>query len=414
MHVTHGDLSCKMCVVRTAYKVRCYPDTEQAALLRRTFGCVRVVWNRTLAERQRRYTTEQAGTSYQETDAALTAWKRTDDLSFLSEVSSVPLQQALRHQHAAFSSFFDKRGRYPRFKSRHGRQSAHYTRSAFRMKPDGLWLAKTTEPLRVAWSWPDIDLASLDPTMVVVSREPDGRWFVTFAVDSADPAPLPPTGETVGVDLGVKDFAVLSTGERIANPRTMARHERGLKRHQRRLARCKTGSANRGKQKQKVARRHARVRDARRDFLHKTSTDLVARFDRIGVEDLAVSNMVRNHSLARSISECGWGEFRAMLEYKATRAGRLVVVVDRWYPSSKTCSSCGHLLTSLSLGTRHWTCPTCSTRHDRDINAAKNIDTAAGLVAAASGGPVRPSRATDRHGPVKEELPRVTVGIPRL
>jgi len=389
--------------VRTAYKVRAYPDTEQATMLRRTFGCVRVVWNRTLADRQRRYTIEQQGTSYRETDAALTAWKRDPELEWLGEVSSVPLQQALRHQHAAFGAFFAKRGRYPRFKSRHGRQSAHYTRSAFRMKTDGLWLAKTATPLRIVWSWPDIDLMTLDPTMVVVSCEPDGRWFVTFAVDTADPAPLPAVGETVGVDLGITEFAVLSTGERIPNPRHMGRHERGLKRHQRRLARCQRGSNNRAKQKQKVARRHARVRDARRDFLHKTSTDLVRRFDRIGIEDLNVAGMVRNRSLARAISGCGWGEFRAMLEYKAQRAGRQVVVVDRWYPSSKTCNSCGHLLASLSLGTRHWTCPGCGTRHDRDINAAKNIDTAAGLVVAASGGPVRPDQATGRRGPVNEE-----------
>lgn len=226
--------------------------------------------------------------------------------------------------------------------------------------------------------------------------------------------PLPETGETVGVDLGVKDFAVLSTGECIPNPRTMIRHERGLKRHQRRLARCQRGSNNRGKAKRKVARRHAQVRDTRRDFLHKTTTDLVRRFDRIGVEDLNVSGMVRNHSLARAISECGWREFRAVLEYKATRAGRSVVAVSRWYPSSKTCSSCGHLLASLSLGTRHWTCPDCGTRHDRDVNAAKNIDTAAGLAVAASGGTVRPAQATAGHVPLKEEPPRVTVGTPRL
>jgi len=400
--------------VRTACKVRAYPDTEQAALLRRTFGCVRLVWNRTLADRQRRYTVEQRSTSYKETDAALTGWKQDPDLAFLSEVSSVPLQQSLRHQHAAFQSFFARRGRYPRFKSRRGRQSAHYARSAFRMKSDGLWLAKASAPLRIAWSWPDIDLATLEPTMVIVSLEPDGRWFVTFAVDVVDPAPRITTGETVGVDLGISEFAVLSTGERIPNPHHMRDRERGLLRHQRRLSRCKRGSANRAKQRIKVARRHARIRDARRDFLHKVSTDLVRRFDRIGVEDLAVSNMVRNRPLARAISELGWGGFRAMLEYKATRAGRVVVVVDRWYPSSKTCSSCGHLLAFLSLGTRDWTCPGCGTRHDRDLNAAKNIDTAAGLVVAACGSGVRPTGATPGLSELKQETQPVRVEIPRL
>ncbi|MGW4071863.1 RNA-guided endonuclease InsQ/TnpB family protein [Nocardia grenadensis] len=375
--LTHAARSCKFEGKRTAYKVLAYPDTEQAAVLRRTFGCVRLVWNKTLAERQRHYTTEQKPTSYRETDAALTEWKKTEELAFLSEVSSVPLQQTLRHQHAAF---FKGNARYPRFKNRHGRQSAHFTRSASRIKDRTLWLAKTAAPLRIAWSWPNIDLATLDPTMVVVSRDPDGRWYVTFAVETGDPAPQPVSGESVGVDLGIKDFAVLSTGEKIANPRHMARHERGLRRQQRRLSRMKKDSENRARQRVKVARKHSRVRDARRDFLHKTSSELVRRFDTIAVEDLAPKNMVGNRRLAKAISESSWSEFRAMLEYKAERAGRQVVVVDRWYPSSKTCSACGHLLATLSLGTRHWTCPGCGTRHDRDLNAAKNILVAAGLV----------------------------------
>lgn len=383
-------------------------------MLRRTFGCVRLVWNKTLAARQERYTTERRSTPYKETDAVLADWKKTADLAFLSEVSSVPLQQVLRHQHTAFQSFFNMSGRYPRFKSRTGRQSAHYTRSAFRIKADGLWLAKTTTPLKVAWSWPDIDMTGIDPTMVIVSLEPDGRWFVSFAVEQPDPTPLPPTGETVGVDVGLKDFAVLSTGEKIANPRHLAKRERNLARYQRRMARCQKGSNNRAKAKQKVARAHSKVRAARKDFLHQTSTELVRRFDRIGVEDLAVANMVRNHSLAKAISDVGWGEFRSMLEYKAQRVGREVVATNRWYPSSKTCSSCGHLLATISLGTRQWTCPGCGTRHDRDLNAAKNIDTAAGLAVAASGGLVRPVQATAGRGPVKEEPPQVTAGIPCL
>lgn len=400
--------------MRTAYKVRAYPDAEQAAILRRTFGCVRLVWNKTLAARQERYTTEKRSTPYKETDATLAAWKQTEGLSFLGEVSSVPLQQVLRHQHTAFQSFFNKVGRYPRFKNRNGRQSAHYTRSAFRIKADGLWLAKTSAPLKVAWSWPDIDMTTLDPTMVIVSREPDGRWFVSFAVEQPDPAPLPPTGETVGVDVGLKDFATLSTGEKIANPKHLAKRERNLARYQRRMARCQKGSNNRAKAKQKVARAHSKVRAARKNFLHQTSTELVRRFDRIGVEDLAVKNMVRNRSLAKSISDVGWAEFRSMLEYKAQRMGREVVPINRWYPSSKTCNVCGYLLATISLGTRHWTCPGCGTRHDRDINAAKNINTAAGLVVAASGGPMRPVQATAGRGPVKEEPSQVTAGIPCL
>ncbi|GAB2808214.1 RNA-guided endonuclease TnpB family protein [Actinocorallia aurea] len=339
--------------------------------------------------------------------------KKTAEFAFLNEVSSVPLQQTLRHQHVAFQSFFAGRARYPRFKSRHGRQSAHYTRSAFRMRDGELWLAKTGSPLRVAWSWPHLDLAALNPTMVVVSREPDDRWFVTFAVDMDDPAPLPETGQAVGVDLGLKDFAVTSDGEHIAHPRHMDRHERRLKRYQRMMARKKKGSANRAKARRKVARQHSRVADARRDFLHKVSTDLIRRFDVIAVEDLNVAGMVKNRSLARSISQTGWGEFRAMLEHKALLAGRRFVVIDRWYPSSKTCSGCGHLLSRLDLSTRHWQCPSCGARHDRDHNAAKNIR-AAGLAVLACGADVRPAGTSPGQTATKQEPRPAREGIPAL
>jgi putative transposase len=353
-------------------------------MLARTFGCVRLVWNRTLAARQARYAIERRATTYRETSAALTAMKRLPELAFLNEVSSVPLQQVLRHQHRAFAAFSAGRARFPRFKSRHGRQSAHYTRSAFALRNGGLWLARATKPLRLVWSWPDVDLTTLRPTMVVISREPDGRWFVAFAVDQPDPEPPPRTQRAVGVDLGLTDFAVLSTSERISHPKHMDRHERRLNHYQRVLARKVRGSANRAKARRKLARQHSRVRDARRDFLHKTSTRLVHEHDTIAVEDLHVAGMIRNRSLARSISRTGWAELRTMLAYKAQRIGRRLVVVDRFYPSSKTCSACGHLLATLSLGTRHWRCPACGTRHDRDLNAAKNI-LAAGLAAAAGG-----------------------------
>jgi putative transposase len=201
-------------------------------MLNRTFGCARVVWNRTLAQRRARWHRERQGTSYAETDRALTAMKKDPELAFLNEVSSVPLQQALRHQHTAFGAFFAGRARYPRFKSRHGRQSAHYTRSAFAIRDGVLRLAKTTAPLRFRWTWPDIDVAALDPATVIVSREPDGRWYVTFTIDAAAPEPLSAAGRAAGVDLGVKDFAVTSAGERITNPRHLQRRARNLARYQ--------------------------------------------------------------------------------------------------------------------------------------------------------------------------------------
>jgi putative transposase len=354
--------------------------------MNRTFGCVRVVWNRTLAKRRTRWRVDGIGTSYAESSRALTVLKRDPDLAFLNEVSCVPLQQALRHQHQAFTAFFARRARHPRFKTRRSRQSAHYTRRAFSMRSGELRLAKMPTPVRFVWSWPEVDVTALDPAMVIVSREPDGRWYVTFTVDIDAPRPLARTGRAVGVDLGVTDFAVTSDGGKIANPRHLQRKARRLARYQRRMARCQNGSANRAKAAAKVARAHRKVRNARRSFLHLASTRLVRQYDVIVIEDLNVSGMVRNRHLARAISDCGWGEFRRQLEYKCQRYGRRLIIIDRWYPSSKTCSACGHVRAELALSIRQWKCPSCGARHDRDVNAAWNILAAGRAVARGSPG----------------------------
>jgi len=407
---------CEYVPVRTAYRCRAYPDPAQQQALARTFGCVRVVWNRTLAARHARWHAEAKGTSYAATDRALTEMKKDPSLAFLNEVSSVPLQQALRHQHKAFTAFFERRARYPRFKSRRSRQSAHYTRRAFSLHGGVLRLAKTDAPLEFVWSWPDVDVTALDPAMVIVSREPDSRWYVTFTIDTDPPAPLEKVGHAVGVDLGVKDFAVTSDGERIPNLRHLARKARNLARYQRRLARCRKCSANRAKAAAKVARAHRKVRNARQDFLQRASTRLVRKADLIVIEDLAVKNMMRNRRLAKAISDCGWGEFRRQLAYKCERYGRKLIVIDRWYPSSKTCSACGHLIAELSLSARRWTCPACRARHDRDVNAAKNI-LAAGLAVTldsqghACGAGVRHPGSSWVRPAMKQETQPVTVGI---
>ncbi|HEU5418049.1 MAG TPA: RNA-guided endonuclease TnpB family protein, partial [Streptosporangiaceae bacterium] len=308
---------------------------------------------------------------------------------------------------------------YPRFKPRRGRQSATYTRSAFRMRGTDLWLAKMTAPLKVTWTWPGTDLAALSPTSVTVVRDPAGRWFVTFHAEIPDPAPLPAAAGAIGIDLGLTDFAVRSDGDRIPHPRHMDRYEQRLKRYQRRHARCQKNSANRRKAARKVARAHARVADARRDFLQQESTRLIRSFGVIAMEDLAAKNMVRNRKLARAISRTGWGEFRRQLDYKAQRYGRTLAVADRWFPSSKTCSACGFVLAELDLGTRQWTCPACGTRHDRDV-IAKNI-LAAGLAAAAAKNGGEACGADVRHEgqpPVQtamKQKPRpARAGIPAL
>ncbi|MET7330270.1 RNA-guided endonuclease TnpB family protein [Nonomuraea sp. NPDC005650] len=356
--------------VKRAYKYRFYPTPEQAEELARTFGCVRLVYNKALEERARAYVIEGRRVSYVESSAALTAWKRSGDYAFLSQVSSVPLQQALRHLQAAFANFFAKRAKYPTFKSRKkSRASAEYTRSAFRWREGRLWLAKMDAPLDIRWSRPLP--AGAEPSTVTVSRDAAGRWFVSLLVEETI-ALLPPEEQAVGVDAGITALATLSTGEKIVNPRHERRDRRKLARAQRALARTAKGSANRAKARLKVARVHARIADRRRDFLHKLTTRLVRENQTVVIEDLTVRNMVKNGKLARAISDASWRELRGMLEYKAAWYGRVVVAVDRWFPSSKLCSACGSAQDEMALNIREWACA-CGAAHDRDVNAARNI-----------------------------------------
>ncbi|MGW5876501.1 RNA-guided endonuclease InsQ/TnpB family protein [Nocardiopsis terrae] len=364
--------------VRRAYKYRFYPTPEQAELLNRTFGCVRLVWNKALAERTRRYKDHGARTSYVDTARWLTEWKRTGELDFLTEVSNVPLQQTLRAQQVAFNSFFAKRTGYPKFKSKkNARRSATFANNAFAFTGGELKLAKTREPLAIVWHRPLPEGA--DPSSVTVSCDGSDRWFVSILVQDTIAA-VPLTGVAVGVDAGLAHLMTLSTGEKITNPRYERRDRAKLARTQRELSRKQKGSANRDKARKKVAKVHARIADRRRDHLHKVTTRLVRENQAIAIEDLTVRNMLKNHSLARAISDVAWTELRSMLEYKTAWYGRELLLVDRWFPSSRLCSTpgCTHQAPSLPLNVREWTCPDCGTVHDRDVNAATNI-LAAGL-----------------------------------
>ncbi|MFC4068290.1 RNA-guided endonuclease InsQ/TnpB family protein [Actinoplanes subglobosus] len=399
-------------LVKRAFKFRFHPTPEQADLLNRTFGCVRKVYNLALQARIEGWYQRQERVNYNATSALLTAWKKSEELAFLNEVSSVPLQQCLRHLQSAFTAFWEKRARYPRFKSkRKSRASAEFTPSAFRWKNGELTLAKMTSPLDIVWSRSLPEGQS--PSTVSVSRDSADRWFVSLLCeDTIETAPA--TTAAVGIDAGLDHLVTLSTGEKIANPR----HERAdrvrLARAQRELARKDKGSKNRAKARLKVARVHARITDRRRDTLHKLTTRLVRENQTLVIEDLAVRNMVKNHTLARAISDAAWHDFRSMLTYKADWYGRDLVVIDRWYPSSKVCSACGAIADKMPLNVRKWTCP-CGAVHDRDVNAARNI-LAAGLAVSACGAGVRPQRGNLRSGrrAVKQETRRATAGIPVL
>src|SRR6476660_3908846 len=397
--------------VKRASRYRFYPNPEQAAELARTFGCVRLVYNRALAARTEAWTLRQERVNYNTTSAMLTAWKKTEELAFLNEVSCVPLQQALRHLQVAFTNFFARRARYPTFKSKkRSRRSAEYTTSAFRYRDGRLTLAKMTEPLDIVWSRSLPDGAS--PSTVTVSQDSAGRWFVSLLCD--DVIEQSPASGTVGIDAGIDSLLTLSTGEKIANPRHERRDRDALARAQRTLARKQKGSANRAKARLKVARVHARIADRRRDHLHKLTTRLVRDNQTIVIEDLTVRNMVKNHTLARAISDAAWRQLRTMLEYKADWHGRTLVAVDRWFPSTRLCSVCGALAQRMPLHVRSWTCR-CGTVHDRDVNAARTI-LAEGLSVIACGDGVRPQRESSRtrRSSVKQEPPGATQGIPAL
>ncbi|MFB9639655.1 RNA-guided endonuclease InsQ/TnpB family protein [Streptomyces spiralis] len=398
--------------VKRAFKYRFYPTDEQAAELSRTFGCVRLVYNKALQERTRAWYGEQRRLSYVESSAALTQWKKTEELAFLAEVSSVPLQQALRHLQTAFANFFARRAKYPRFKSRkRSRASAEYTRSAFKWCDGQLTLAKMAEPLDIRWSRPLPEGA--EPSTVTVSRDAAGRWFVSLLCEDTI-APAAATTNAVGLDAGITSLVTLSTGEKIANPKHERRDRARLARAQRELSRKAKGSNNREKARRRVAKVHARITDRRRDFLHKLSTRLVRENQAVVIEDLTVRNLLKNGRLARAISDASWTELRLMLEYKCAWYGRELVVIDRFFPSSKLCGACGTVAAKLSLNVRQWTCD-CGAVHDRDVNAARNI-LAAGLAASACGDGVRPQRESSRTGrsSVKQEPQRATAGIPRL
>lgn len=367
-----------------AYRYRFYPTPDQEQNLAKTFGCVRYVYNRSLRYRQDAWYERQENVSYLQNSALLTGWKKDPEHSWLNEVSSVPLQQVLRHLQAGYSNFFKGLAKYPTFKKKDGIQSAEYSTSAFKWDGESLKLAKQTEPLDIRWS----RRFTGKPTTVTVSKDTAGRYFVSILVEE-DIALLPVVNAVIGVDVGIKDVAVLSTGERTGNPRHTAKFAAKLAKAQKCLAKKQKGSANRRKAKLKVARIHAKIADVRRDFTHKLTTTLIRENQVICVENLAVKNMVKHPTLAKSIHDANWGELVRQLEYKAGWYGRTVVAIDRWFPSSKRCSCCGHTVASLDLSIRRWTCPECHTELDRDVNAALNIK-AAGLAVLACGETVNP------------------------
>ncbi|MGR3276388.1 RNA-guided endonuclease InsQ/TnpB family protein [Acaryochloris marina NIES-2412] len=373
--------------MKLRYRYRVYPTSVQANRLAQMFGCSRVVWNDALAFCQQQYA---QGVKYPGSSAlmkhCITKAKHTEERSWLSSVSVVPLQQSVRDLDVAFRNFFSsvsgkRKGskvRMPRFKKRHSTQTARFTQRGFSVGPK-LYLAKIGS-IKVLWS----RALPSKPSSVTVIKDASGRYFASFVVEK-EPEVLPWNDTSIGIDLGITAFATLSTGQKIEAPKPLKRYLKKLARLQKTLSRCEKGSNRRQSAKLKVARLHNRIKDIRTDFLHKLSTQLIIENQEINLEDLNVSGMLKNRRLSKAISDLGWRQFRTMLEAKAIMYGRDLNVISRWEPTSQTCSCCGHREGRKQLGIREWQCLNCGVFHDRDINAALNIKAAGGHSEAING-----------------------------
>lgn len=370
---------------KKACKYRTKPSEEQQSALAIQFGHARFVYNAALAARKAAYKETGKGISYNDTAQMLYCWKRTEPLSWLKQADSQVLQQSLKDLDRAYKNFFRmqaegtlpkgngkprKDGRpkgYPTYKSKFEEQSIRYPQR-FEIKGNHIYLPKVGW-LQVIFHRPLEGKAK----NVTVSRTKTGQYFVSIQCEVEPPEPNPPGG-MVGIDLGLTHFAILSNGEKIDHPQYLRKTERQLKRAQRVLSRRKKGSAGREKARKRVALLHEKIANQRADFLHKLSCRIASEFGHIKIENLNVAGMLRNHSLAKSISDSGWGEFGRQLGYKSEWRGGVTEKIDRFYPSSKTCSICGLVNQDLELHHRFWTCTGCGTEHDRDVNAAVNIE----------------------------------------
>ncbi|MFJ4190518.1 RNA-guided endonuclease InsQ/TnpB family protein [Kitasatospora sp. NPDC089509] len=404
------------------YSFRVYPNRPQRSALARAFGCARVVYNDALRVRETARATGLPFITSAELGRQLTASKATPERTWLGEVSAVVLQQSLRDLDTAYRNFFDglkgKRPKTgaPRFKSRRDtRQAIRFTANArWKITPGGDLSLPKIGDVRVKWSRA---LPSV-PSTVTVVKDSAGRYFASFVIDT-DPADdlgrMPETDSQVGIDLGLTHFAILSDGRKIDSPRFLRRAEKRLKKAQQALSRKDKGSSNRDKARIKVARAHARVTDARREFHHRLSTEIIRENQAVAVEDLAVKGLARTR-MAKSVHDAGWSAFVTMLEYKAARYGRILVKIGRFEPTSQVCSACGVKDGPKPLNVREWTCAACGAVLDRDINAAVNVAKAAGLAVSACGARVRPGAIPaqrEEAGTHRDGQPTV-VGIPGL
>jgi putative transposase len=392
-----------------ATKVRLYPTPEQEHFLACQFGCARWAWNWALENTQNTYRETGKGLTFFQMIPLLPPLKKEHE--WLHDAYSQVLQASLRNLAASFQNFFEKRARYPRFKSKHGKQSIQYPQNV-KIVGSKIHFPKVGDVEAVIHR----EIVGQIKT-VTVSKNPCGHYYASILTD--DDIPMPPistNGKAIGIDVGLTHLAITSDGSKFNNPRFIAKSEKNLKRKQQSLSRKKKGSKSRNNARLLVARVHERITNQRRDYLHKVSRRIVDENQVIVTEDLNVKGMTANHNLAKAVSDIGWGTLTAFIKYKAERDGKAFIKVSRWFPSSKVCSECGYQIGEMPLDVRSWTCPLCNTHHDRDINAARNIRDeglrilASGIGATAGGGNIR--RKLGRKSSTNEDA--VESGSPRL
>ena len=371
--------------VYRGFRFRLYPTKEQELLLRKTLGCARFVWNYFLDLRQKSWTQENKSLSYYDTAKILTQLKKQPEYCWLSEVSIIPLRYSIYDLDATYKKFFKGNCGYPNFKKKTETNSIGLDGLAFSIKDGKFFIAKNKQPLNIRFhkQLPQ----NQEIRFITITLEPSGKWYVSFNLEFSI-RPLPKTNSQIGIDLGITTFATTSNGDKIKSPDLKKEYQK-LKRLQRQMSKKQKGSNNRNKARLKVARQHERIANIRLNFHHQVSRKLVNENQVIVLEDLKVKNMLKNRKLSRAIGEQGWYQFRSFLEYKCNWYGRELIIISQWYPSSKTCSSCGSIQLKMSLSVREWTCPDCGSVHDRDVNAAKNI-LAVGTTVSACGDSVRP------------------------